>query len=73
MSEQTFNREKRTMRVVLITATMVVELPSADTKSMALLATGIHMGSRIGHRIELAGLCVVTLSFQKRYLSWQFR
>jgi cation diffusion facilitator family transporter len=49
MSEQTFNREKRTLWVVLITAvTMVVEIAfGLSTKSMALLADGIHMGSHV--------------------------
>ncbi len=49
MSENAFNREKRTLWVVLITAiTMVVEIAfGLSTKSMALLADGIHMGSHV--------------------------
>lgn len=49
MSENTFNREKRALWVVLITAaTMVVEIAfGLSTKSMALLADGIHMGSHV--------------------------
>ncbi len=47
MSEH--NHEKQTMLVVIITAlTMVVEIIfGLSTKSMALLADGIHMGSHI--------------------------
>lgn len=43
------NHEKQTMWVVLITAlTMVVEIIfGINTKSMALLADGIHMGSHV--------------------------
>ena len=73
MSEQTFNREKRTLWVVLITAvTMVVEITfGLSTKSMALLADGIHMGSHV-LAIGLSWLAYVAVAhhFQKRYLSW---
>ena len=45
----THNHEKSTMWVVLLTAiTMVVEIIfGLTTKSMALLADGIHMGSHV--------------------------
>jgi cobalt-zinc-cadmium efflux system protein len=47
--EQTLNREKKTLWVVVITAiTMVIEIIfGLTTKSMALLADGIHMGSHV--------------------------
>lgn len=49
MSEHKNNHEKKTMWVVVITAiTMVVEIIfGLSTKSMALLADGIHMGSHV--------------------------
>lgn len=49
MSEHNHNHEKQTMWVVVITAiTMVVEIIfGLSTKSMALLADGIHMGSHV--------------------------
>lgn len=49
MSEHNHNHEKQTMLVVIITAlTMVVEIIfGLSTKSMALLADGIHMGSHV--------------------------
>jgi len=49
MSEQKNNYENKTMWVVLLTAiTMVVEIIfGLATKSMALLADGIHMGSHV--------------------------
>lgn len=49
MSEQKHKHEKKTMWVVLLTAiTMVVEIVfGLTTKSMALLADGIHMGSHV--------------------------
>ncbi|PKP47041.1 MAG: cation transporter [Bacteroidetes bacterium HGW-Bacteroidetes-1] len=49
MSEHTHTHEKQTMLVVIITAiTMVVEIIfGLSTKSMALLADGIHMGSHV--------------------------
>ncbi len=49
MSEQKNNHENKTMWVVLLTAiTMVVEIVfGITTKSMALLADGIHMGSHV--------------------------
>jgi len=49
MSEHSHNHEKQTSWVVLITAiTMVVEIfYGLLTKSMALLADGIHMGSHV--------------------------
>lgn len=48
-SAQHYRHEKRTMWVVIITAvTMVVEIVfGLTTKSMALLADGIHMGSHV--------------------------
>ena len=47
--EHTHNHEQRTKQVVFITAiTMVVEITfGLTTKSMALLADGIHMGSHV--------------------------
>jgi cation diffusion facilitator family transporter len=47
--EHSHNHEKQTMLVVIITAiTMVVEVIfGLSTKSMALLADGIHMGSHV--------------------------
>jgi cation diffusion facilitator family transporter len=49
MSKQNHNYEKKTLWVVLLTAlTMVVEiLVGLSSKSMALLADGIHMGSHV--------------------------
>jgi cobalt-zinc-cadmium efflux system protein len=49
MSEFNLRHEKKTMWVVLLTAvTMVVEIIfGLTTKSMALLADGIHMGSHV--------------------------
>ena len=49
MSERTHNHEHRTMWVIVLTsATMVVEIIfGLTTKSMALLADGIHMGSHV--------------------------
>ncbi|MBK8806543.1 MAG: cation transporter [Bacteroidales bacterium] len=49
METHTHNHEKQTMLVVIITAlTMVVEIIfGLSTKSMALLADGIHMGSHV--------------------------
>ena len=49
MSEHKHNHENRTMWVVLLAAlTMVVEIIfGLTTKSMALLADGIHMGSHV--------------------------
>jgi cation diffusion facilitator family transporter len=49
MSEHSHNHERKTMWVALITAlTMVVEIIfGLSTKSMALLADGIHMGSHV--------------------------
>ena len=49
MSEHNHNHEKQTLLVVIITAiTMVVEIIfGLSTKSMALLADGIHMGSHV--------------------------
>lgn len=49
MSEQIHKNENKTMWVVLLTAvTMVVEIIfGLTTKSMALLADGIHMGSHV--------------------------
>ncbi len=49
MAEQIRKHEKKTLWVVLITAvTMVVEIIfGLTTKSMALLADGIHMGSHV--------------------------
>ena len=49
MTENSHNHEKQTMLVVIITAlTMVVEIIfGLSTKSMALLADGIHMGSHV--------------------------
>lgn len=49
MSGKKLNHEKQTMVVVIITAiTMVVEIIfGLSTKSMALLADGIHMGSHV--------------------------
>jgi len=49
MSERKNNYENKTMWVVLLTAiTMVVEIIfGLTTKSMALLADGIHMGSHV--------------------------
>lgn len=49
MSEHKHKHEKKTMWVVLLTAiTMVVEIIfGLTTKSMALLADGIHMGSHV--------------------------
>ena len=49
MSEKKHNHESKTMWVVLLTAvTMVVEIIfGLTTKSMALLADGIHMGSHV--------------------------
>jgi len=49
MSERKNNYENKTMWVVLLTAiTMVVEIVfGLTTKSMALLADGIHMGSHV--------------------------
>lgn len=49
MTDHSTNFEKRTMWVVLITAvTMAVEIFfGLSTKSMALLADGIHMGSHV--------------------------
>jgi cation diffusion facilitator family transporter len=49
MSEQKHKHENKTMWVVLLTAlTMVVEIIfGLTTKSMALLADGIHMGSHV--------------------------
>jgi cation diffusion facilitator family transporter len=49
MSERGFKQETKTMWVVLLTAaTMVVEIIfGLSTKSMALLADGIHMGSHV--------------------------
>lgn len=49
MEEHKHNHEKQTMLVVIITAlTMVVEIIfGLSTKSMALLADGIHMGSHV--------------------------
>jgi len=48
-SEHTHHHEQRTKQVVFITAvTMVVEIIfGLSTKSMALLADGIHMGSHV--------------------------
>lgn len=66
MSEHSTNFEKRTMWVVLITAvTMVVEIAfGLSTKSMALLADGIHMGSHV-LAIGLSWMAYVAV----RYLS----
>jgi cobalt-zinc-cadmium efflux system protein len=49
MNEQLHKHEQKTMWVVLVTAiTMVVEIFfGITTKSMALLADGIHMGSHV--------------------------
>lgn len=49
MSDHTHSHEKQTMLVVIITAiTMVAEIIfGLSTKSMALLADGIHMGSHV--------------------------
>lgn len=49
MSEHNHNHEHKTMWVVFLTAiTMVVEIIfGLSTKSMALLADGIHMGSHV--------------------------
>jgi cation diffusion facilitator family transporter len=49
MSKQNHNYEKKTLWVVLLTAlTMVVEIfVGLSSKSMALLADGIHMGSHV--------------------------
>jgi cation diffusion facilitator family transporter len=49
MSEQKHKHENKTMWVVLLTAlTMVIEIIfGLTTKSMALLADGIHMGSHV--------------------------
>jgi Co/Zn/Cd efflux system component len=49
MAEHKHNHENKTMWVVLLTAlTMVVEIIfGLTTKSMALLADGIHMGSHV--------------------------
>ena len=49
MSEHKHTHENKTMWVVLLTAvTMVVEIIfGLTTKSMALLADGIHMGSHV--------------------------
>ncbi len=49
MTEHTHNHEKQTLLVVIITAiTMVAEIIfGLSTKSMALLADGIHMGSHV--------------------------
>lgn len=49
MAKQEHNFENKTMWVVLITAiTMVIEIIYGfSTKSMALLADGIHMGSHV--------------------------
>lgn len=49
MTEHTHNHEHKTKWVVLLTAiTMVVEIIfGLSTKSMALLADGIHMGSHV--------------------------
>ena len=49
MSEKKHNNENKTMLVVMLTAiTMVVEIIfGLTTKSMALLADGIHMGSHV--------------------------
>lgn len=49
MSEHTHTHERKTMLVVILTAiTMVVEIAfGLTTKSMALLADGIHMGSHV--------------------------
>lgn len=49
MEEQNHKHEKQSMLVVIITAvTMVVEIIfGLSTKSMALLADGIHMGSHV--------------------------
>jgi len=49
MEEHNHSHEKQTMWVVIITAlTMVVEIVfGLTTKSMALLADGIHMGSHV--------------------------
>ncbi|MBN1951711.1 MAG: cation transporter [Bacteroidales bacterium] len=49
MTEKSNTHERRTMWVVLLTAvTMVVEIIfGLTTKSMALLADGIHMGSHV--------------------------
>lgn len=49
MTEHHHNHERRTLLVVLVTAvTMVVEIVfGLTTRSMALLADGIHMGSHV--------------------------
>ena len=49
MSDKKHNNENKTMLVVLLTAiTMVIEIIfGLTTKSMALLADGIHMGSHV--------------------------
>ena len=49
MSEHNHSHEQKTMWVVIITAiTMVVEIIfGLITKSMTLLADGIHMGSHV--------------------------
>lgn len=59
MSEHKNTYERKTMWVVLLTAvTMVVEIIyGLTTKSMALLADGIHMGSHVAcHRLKLGSI-----------------